>query len=139
MTFIALAFVVFVTIVGSISSVPIYEQCGGSQWGRIFKKCDDGLVCYARSIFYANCRPPNTCPSHWACTIVESSSTIIPPPRVIPANEQCNNESYTVCIAGTACFRRTSSYSECRPQCPVTWQCENDVVHEYEQCGGAIT
>ncbi|CAF5045427.1 unnamed protein product, partial [Rotaria sp. Silwood1] len=62
--------------------------------------------------------------------------TIIPLPRVIPANERCDNESYTVCVTGTACFRRTSSYSECRPQCPITWQCENDVAHEYEQCGG---
>ncbi len=75
----------------------------------------------------------------WACTVVADASAIIPPPRVIPANGQCDNQSYSVCESGTTCFRRTTSEFECRSQCQVGWECERDVVQEFEQCGGTIS
>ncbi|CAF3779088.1 unnamed protein product [Rotaria sp. Silwood1] len=118
-----------------MSSVAIFEQCGGSDLNPRFQRCDPGLICYARSTFYANCRRPNTCPPSWACTVVEDASTVIPPPRIIAANERCDNQSYTICASGTRCFRRTPSESECHSQCQTGWTCDTGVAQEFEQCG----
>jgi hypothetical protein len=54
MTLVSLVSVVLVVILGLVSSVPIYEQCLTLDGGRTFNKCDDGLICYARSMYYAN-------------------------------------------------------------------------------------
>lgn len=47
-------FIVVVAFVSLSSSVPAYEQCGGLEWEPKFRQCDKGLICYARSPYYAN-------------------------------------------------------------------------------------
>ncbi|CAM4881095.1 unnamed protein product [Rotaria socialis] len=136
MSFLPLLFVVLIALFEPISSVPAYEQCAGLGWDGIFRRCDDGLVCYARSEYYANCRQPNQCPSSWACTVVDSASTKVPPPKIIPVNGQCDNTSYTMCTSGTLCLQQTNTHSECRTQCPPSWLCDSGVLSEYQQCGG---
>ncbi|CAF3265670.1 unnamed protein product [Rotaria socialis] len=136
MTFKLLALIVLVTIVESVSTVGIFEQCAGAPLNPTFQRCDPGLVCYARSPFYANCQLPNNCPSSWACTVVESASTVISTPRTILANQPCNTQSYTVCAFGTTCLQRTPTESECRSQCQAGWECDRAVAKEFEQCGG---
>jgi hypothetical protein len=43
-----------------------------------------------------------------------------------------------ICPVGTACFRNSNVYAECRPSCPTGWACQTDVVGPNEQCGGMI-
>ncbi len=59
-------------------------------------------------------------------------------PVILPAYTKCNDVVNAICPAGTACFRNSNVYSECRPSCPVTWACETDVVGANEQCGGMV-
>jgi len=54
MTFRFSALIAFVAIVESASSVALFDQCGGSELSSRFERCDPGLICYAKSTFYAN-------------------------------------------------------------------------------------
>ncbi|UJR33237.1 hypothetical protein I4U23_020692 [Adineta vaga] len=45
-----------------------WDQCGGEGWGGP-SVCEPGFVCYARSVYYSQCRPINDCPAGWACGI----------------------------------------------------------------------
>ncbi|CAF1658177.1 unnamed protein product [Adineta ricciae] len=117
-----------------------WDQCGGDGWfGPTV--CEFGYACYARSVYYSQVR--------WACGVyvpvtaaptVPAVSTIVVPttvrPVVIPSYSQCNGIAGAICAAGTACFRNTALYSECRPTCPPTWACQTDVVVAGDQCGG---
>ncbi|CAF1010244.1 unnamed protein product [Rotaria sp. Silwood1] len=116
-----------------------WSQCGGDGWAGP-RVCPAGYVCYARSVYYSQCRPVGDCPSDWACAALFQTTpiptTTVPVPVTLSAYSKCNNVGYAVCPLGTACFRNNHLYSECRPSCPPTWACETDVVGLNEQCGG---
>nr|BAK02079.1 predicted protein [Hordeum vulgare subsp. vulgare] len=136
-----------------------WDQCGGDGWVGP-RVCAAGFACFARSVYYSQCRPINDCPAGWACgafvpvtaaptvpivlvnataiPIVLVNATAVPTsagPFVVAAYSQCNVAG-AICAAGTGCFRNTALYSECRPACPPTWACQTDVAANGEQCGG---
>ncbi|CAF1243090.1 unnamed protein product [Didymodactylos carnosus] len=116
-----------------------WDQCGGDGW-RGPSVCPAGYVCYARTVWYSQCRPVNDCPADWICTGLFPTTTPAPiitaAPLVVPAYSQCNIVNGSVCAPGTACFRTNDLVSECRPSCPPGWACEIQTVPIGEQCGG---
>jgi hypothetical protein len=119
-----------------------WDQCGGDGWLGA-RACPAGFACYARSVFYSQCRPVNDCPAGWGCgAIVVPTVPTVPTvqttagPVILPAYSKCNDVGSAVCAVGTGCFRNNAGYSECRPYCPATWACETDVAGPNEQCGG---
>ncbi|CAF0750321.1 unnamed protein product [Rotaria sordida] len=115
-----------------------WAQCGGDVWGGP-RGCPAGYACYARSVYYSQCRPIGDCPLDWACAALVQTTprpTTVPAPVTLSPYTQCNNVAHAVCPLGTACFRNNALYSECRPSCPSTWACETDVAGLNEQCGG---
>jgi len=125
---------------------PAWDTCGGE--GYVSKSCEPGFACYARTIYYSQCRPIGDCPVGWRCREYPIVPTVVPtvPPTVtpghyiIPANAQCNLPAYAngagVCIAGTACFRVTETVAMCTNTCPVGWYCDGETLGAAAQCGG---
>jgi len=110
-----------------------WDQCGGDGWVGA-TGCSAGYACYARSVFYSQCRPFNDCPADWSCSGSVAVSTVSPSgPVVLPIYAKCNDVGTAVCPSGTACYRNTALYSECRPSCPATWACETDLA-AYAKC-----
>ncbi|CAF0857974.1 unnamed protein product [Didymodactylos carnosus] len=64
-----------------------WDQCGGDGW-RGAVGCTAGYNCYARSIWYSQCRPD--CPGDWICSgyVVPTAPTTVLPTTVQPTTVQ---------------------------------------------------
>ncbi|CAF3708161.1 unnamed protein product [Adineta steineri] len=60
-----------------------WDQCGGEGWYGP-RACPAGYACYARSIYYSQCRPVNDCPAGWGCAALFVPSTPTPVVSVVP-------------------------------------------------------
>jgi len=111
---------VFVPIV---SSVGLYEQCGGEGYGGS-TECTLPLQCFRRSRWFSSCQV--SCPDRdWECASPESY--LKPEVDDVAAQnwEQCGGEGWngaTSCVE-YPCEPRSKWYSQCRPDCPREWIC----------------
>jgi len=112
-----------------------WDQCGGEGWVGA-TVCAAGFACYARSVYFSQCRPVYDCPAGWACGVFVGSTTVAGP-VILPAYAKCNDVANAVCPTGTACFQSSALYSECRPNCPAGWACS--VLVESTTVAGPVT
>lgn len=72
--------------------------------------------------------PPAASPSR--PTPIESypPSPPAPPTTCIPKWGSCTNQDSSCCDASDTCIRQDIWYSQCRPDCPIGWECRNSVL-----------
>lgn len=110
----------FLLCVPLVSSVALYEQCGGEGYTGL-TSCDWPSQCYRRSRWFSSCQV--SCPgADWECA---GSSASTKAPTLAVAWGQCGGEGWagaTAC-AEYPCYARSRWYSQCRPDCPADWIC----------------
>jgi len=110
----------FLLCVPLVSSVALYEQCGGEGYTGL-KSCDWPLQCFRRSRWFSSCQV--SCPgADWECA---GSSASTKAPALASAWGQCGGEGWTgaTSCAEYPCYARSRWYSQCRPDCPADWIC----------------
>lgn len=116
-------FVLLLAFIPIVSSVGLYEQCGGEGYTGP-TGCDLPLKCFRRSRWFSSCQ--TECPGlDWECALPEKDTEDIEDEPGASNWEQCGGDGWngaTWCI-DYPCEPRSNWYSQCRPDCPKGWMC----------------